>query len=126
MVEGGWVRATVPGQQATGAFMRITAKEATQLVGVSSPVAGVADVHEMKLEGDVMRMRPVARLDLPAGRTIELQPGGYHVMLQELKQPLAVGAHVPVTLLLRNAAGTESKLELKLPVRAASPGGHNH
>jgi periplasmic copper chaperone A len=124
-VEGAWVRSSVPGQQGTGAFMRLTAKEATQLVGASTPVAGVAEVHEMKMEGDVMRMRAADKLELPAGKTIELKPGGYHIMLQDLKQPLAKDSSVPLTLLFRNAKGVESRLELKVPV-AAQPDLHKH
>jgi periplasmic copper chaperone A len=132
-VEGAWVRSSVAGQQGTGAFMRLTATEATQLVGVSTPVAGVAEVHEMKMEGDVMKMRAMDKLDLPAGRTIELKPGGYHLMLLDLKQPLKQGSTVPMTLLFRDAKGVESKLELKVPVApkapgsgAAAPEGHKH
>jgi len=122
-VEGAWVRSAVAGQSGTGAFMRLTARQATQLVGASTPVAGIAEVHKMKMEGDVMRMRAVPKLDLPAGQTLELKPGGYHIMLQELKQPLAKGATVPLTLVFRDAKGVESKLELKLPVAAVPPGG---
>jgi len=126
-VEGAWVRSAVPGQHATGAFMKITAPRPMQLVGVSTPVAGVAEVHEMKMEGDVMKMRAVPALDLPAGRAVELKPGGYHLMLMELKQPLEAGSTVPITLLLRDGAGTESRLELKVPVATKAPaGGHGH
>jgi copper(I)-binding protein len=121
-VEGAWVRSSVTGQQGTGAFMKITAKEPMQLVGVSTPVAGTAEVHEMKMDGQVMRMRPVPVLDLPAGQAVELKPGGYHLMLQDLKQPLQKDSTVPMTLLLRNAKGEESKLELKLPVATQAPG----
>ena len=122
-VEGAWVRSSVAGQSGTGAFMKITAPQATQLVGVATPVAGTAAVHEMKMEGDVMMMRPVAKLDLPAGRQGEFKPGGYHLMLQDLKQPLAAGSTVPLTLTFRDAKGVESKLELKLPVASQPPGG---
>lgn len=122
-VKGAWVRAAVPGQSGTGAFMSITVKDGGKLVGVSSPVAGVAEVHEMKMEGDVMRMRAVPALDLPAGKTVQLKPGGYHVMLMELKQALPKGSTVPLTLTLRDAKGQESKLEVKLPVSATAPGG---
>jgi copper(I)-binding protein len=121
-VDGAWARATVQGQKGTGAFMSLTAKDATQLVGVSSPVAGVAEVHEMKMDGDVMKMRAVPTLDLPAGKKVELKPGGYHVMLMDLKAPLAKDSTVPVTLLFKDAKGVESKLELKLPVATAAPG----
>lgn len=122
-VEGAWVRSTVSGQQGTGAFMKLTATEPMQLVGVSTPVAAVAEVHEMKMEGEVMKMRAVRALDLPAGRTVELKPGGYHLMLQDLKQPLVQGSTVPLTLLFRNGKGIESKLELKVPVGNRPPAG---
>ena len=120
-VKGAWVRATVQGQKGTGAFMRITAKDGAKLVGVSTPVAGVAEVHEMKMEGDIMKMRAVPVLDLPAGKTVQLQPGGYHVMLMELKQPLPKNSTVPLTLRLQDAKGVESRLELTLPVSAVAP-----
>jgi periplasmic copper chaperone A len=131
-VEGAWIRSAVPGQSGTGAFMRLTPSQATQLVAASTPAAGTAEVHEMKMDGDVMRMRAVPRLDLPAGRTTELKPGGFHIMLMDLKQPLAAGSSVPLTLVFRDAAGAESKLELKVPVAARAPGaaaptdGHKH
>lgn len=122
-VEGAWVRSAVTGQHGTGAFMKITAPRPMQLVGVATPIAGVAQVHEMKMEGDVMKMRAIPVLDLPAGRTVELKPGGYHVMLMELKQSLKAGSKVPITLLLRDAAGAQSRLELTVPVAAKAPGG---
>ena len=121
-VEGAWARATGQGQKGTGAFMSLTAKDATQLVGVSTPVAGVAEVHEMKMEGDVMKMRALPLLDLPAGKKVDLKPGGYHIMMMDLKAPLAKDSTVPVTLLFKDAKGVESKLELKLPVATMAPG----
>ena len=121
-VRDAWVRTAVPGQQGTGAFMKITAKDATRLVGVSSPVAGVAEVHEMKMENDIMKMRALPALDLPAGKTVEFNSGGYHVMLMALKQALPPGSTVPLTLVFRDGKGVESKLALKLPVSAVAPG----
>lgn len=117
-----WVRASVPGQLATGAFMRITAKEPMQLVGASTPVAGIAEVHEMKMDGDVMRMRPAGPVDLPVGRAFELKPGGYHIMLQDLKKPLQAGASVPITLVFRSGKGVESRVEVHAPVALQPPG----
>ena len=122
-VEGAWARASVQGQKATGAFMRLTAKDGARLVRVESPVAGVSEVHEMKMEGDVMKMRAVPGLDLPAGKTVELKPGGYHVMLLDLKAPLAKDTAVPLTLIFQDAKGAESKLNLTVPVGTAAPGG---
>ena len=121
-VEGAWARATVQGQMGTGAFMTLTAKDGTRLVGLSSPAAGVAEVHEMKMEGDIMKMRTVSALDLPAGKKVELKPGGYHVMLMDLKAPLAKNSTIPMTLLFKDAKGVESKLELKLPISTVAPG----
>jgi periplasmic copper chaperone A len=129
-VKGAWVRATVPGQMGTGAFMKITAREGTRLVGVSTPVAGVAELHEMKMEGDIMKMRALPGFDLPAGKTVELKAGGNHVMLMDLKQPLPKGSSVPLTLRFKDAKGTESKIELVVPVNTAAPpadaGVHKH
>ena len=123
VVTGAWVRATVPNQQATGAFMQLTAKSGSKLVGVSSPVAGVAEVHEMKMDGDVMKMRAVpGGLPLPAGKTVELKPGGYHVMLMDLKAALPKDSTIPLTLVFKDAKGVQSKLELKVPVTTAAPG----
>jgi copper(I)-binding protein len=122
-VKDAWVRTSVQGQKATGAFMKITAKEGTKLVSVSSPAAGVAEVHEMKMDGDVMKMRAVpGGLDLPAGKTVELKPGGFHVMLMDLKAALPKDTTVPLTLVFKDAKGVESKVELKVPVAATAPG----
>jgi len=121
-VKDAWVRSTVPGQKGTGAFMKITAKTSTQLIGVSSPVAGVGEVHEMKMEGDVMKMRALPSLDLPAGKAVELRPGSFHVMLMDLKQPLVKDSKVPMTLVFKDAKGVESKMELSLPVSNTAPG----
>lgn len=124
VVTDAWARTSVQGQKATGAFMTLTAKEGTKLVGASSPVAGVAEVHEMKMDGDIMRMRAVSGgLDLPAGKAVELKPGGYHIMLMDLKAALPKDSTVPMTLVFKDAKGVESKVELKLPVSTAAPGG---
>ncbi len=123
-VKNAWVRTAVPGQSATGAFLTITHKEGARLVRVTSPVAGVTEIHEMKMEGDVMKMRAVADgVELPAGKAVELAPGGYHLMLMDLKAALPKDAIVPVTLWFRDAKGAESKVDLKLPVAAHSASG---
>jgi periplasmic copper chaperone A len=122
-IKDAWVRSSVPGQKGTGAFMKITAKDGMRLVGASTPVAGVTEVHEMKMEGDVMKMRAVPALELPAGKTVELKPGGYHVMLMDLKAALPKDSTVALTLVFKDAKGVESKMELQLPVAAVGPGG---
>ena len=121
-VRDAWVRFTVKGQQATGAFMTLTARDGTRLVDVSSPAAGVSQLHQMTLDHGVMRMNAVkGGLDLPDGQVVELKPGGYHVMLMDLKSPLVQGASVPLTLRFKDALGVASQLELKLPVAAVAP-----
>jgi len=121
-ITNAWARATVQGQKATGAFMTLTAKDNAKLVGVSSPVAGVAEIHEMKVEKDVMKMAALPNgLDLPAGKAVELKPGGYHVMLMDLKAPLTKDSTVPVTLTFQDAKGVKSNLELKVQVGMQAP-----
>lgn len=121
-VKGAWARATVQGQKASGAYMQLTAKDQTQLVSMSSPLAGVAEVHEMKMDGDIMKMRAVqGGLELPAGKSVELKPGGYHVMLMDLKTPLLKGTNLPLTLVFKDSKGVEFRTELKIPVRLAAP-----
>ena len=122
-VKDAWGRTSVQGQKATGAFMKITAKEGGTLVGVATPVAGVAEVHEMKMDGDVMRMRALPNgLALPAGKTVALTPGGYHVMLMDLKATLPKDSTIPLTLTFKNAKGEQSQVELKVPVATTAPG----
>lgn len=124
-VQNAWARATVKGQMATGAFMTLTAKDSVKLVGGASPVAGVTQVHEMKMDAGVMKMAELKQgLELPAGKAVELKPGGYHIMLMDLKQPLAKDSHLPLTLLFRDAKGVESRVELTVPVAATAPAGH--
>lgn len=132
-VKDAWARATVQGQKATGAFMTLTAKSNAKLVGVSSNVAGVSEVHEMKMDNGVMTMRALKDgLELPAGKATRLQPGGYHVMLMDLKLPLQKDTTIPLTLVFKDAKGVESKMELKVPVSQTAPagsaamGGHQH
>lgn len=129
-VRDGWVRQSVPGQSGTGAFMKLTSPTGAKLVGISTPAAGVAEVHEMKMEGDTMKMRELSSgLDLPAGQTVELKPGGYHVMMMDLKGALAKGATVPMTLSFQDAKGAKTTLDVTLPVGApegADAGGAAH
>ena len=126
-VDNAWVRATVKGQLATGAFMTLTAKEAGRLVGVSSPVAGVSQVHAMTMDAGVMKMGELkGGLELPAGKPVALKSGGYHLMLMDLKETLVTGTNVPLTLVFKNAKGVESKVELTVPVAAVGPAGMAH
>jgi copper(I)-binding protein len=117
-VQDAWVRGTVAQQKATGAFMQITSAQGGKLVAVATPVAGVAEIHEMKMEGSVMKMAAVSALELPAGKAVWLKPGGYHLMLMELKQALKEGDSVPLTLTVQGMDGKKELVELKLPVKA--------
>jgi len=125
-VKDAWVRATVSQQKSTGAFMRLTAAQGARVVQITSPVAGVAEIHEMSMVGDMMRMRPVAALDLPAGQTVELKPGGFHLMLLDLKQTIKEGDVVPVTMVFEGKDGKRTSVDLKLPVRPVTAVHGNH
>ncbi len=119
-----WVRATVPTQHATGAFMQLSSKTGSRLVAVSSPLA-TTEIHEMTIQGNVMRMRQIVALDLPAGQTVALKPGGYHVMFFDLKNQIKEGDVVPLTLVFENKDKKRETLELKVPVRALTNSGAN-
>ena len=123
-----WVRATVAQQKATGVFMQLQSMQDAKLVGASSPVAGVVEVHEMAMDGGVMKMRAVPNLALPAGKAVDLKPGGYHVMLMDLKAQVKTGDMVPLTLQIEGKDGKRQTLEVKATARAMSAsqpaGGH--
>ena len=116
-VKDSWVRGTVAEQKATGAFMQITSAHGGKLVSVSSPAAGVVEIHEMAMSGNVMKMHAIPGLDLPAGKTVELKPGGYHVMMMDLKQPMKDGDVVPLTLVVEGKDGKRETIEVKAPVK---------
>lgn len=117
-VHDAWVRASVPQQKATGAFMQLQSTQASRLVEVSTPAAPVAEVHEMAVQDGVMRMRALPALALPAGKTVELKPGGYHVMLMDLPQQLKEGQTVPLTLVFEHQDGKRESVQVQAPVRA--------
>lgn len=121
-----WVRATVAAQKATGAFMTLTSAKDVRLVGASSPAAGAVEVHEMKMVGDVMKMRHVPALPLPAGQAVALTPGGYHLMLLDVKQQFKDGDKVPLTLELEDAQKVRSKLEVQAIVRPLNSAAVQH
>ena len=125
-----WVRATVPNQKASGAFMRVQSATAQRLVGVSSPAAGRAEIHEMAMENNTMRMRQVDAIELPAGKPVNLASGGYHVMFFDLKRQLKEGETVPVTLVVEDAAKKKSSVTVEAKVQpltyVAPAVGHQH
>ena len=131
-VSDAWARATVAGQKATGAFMTLQAPQGARLVAANSPVASVTEIHEMKMVDQVMKMSALPQgLALPAGQKVELKPGGYHIMLMDLKAPLAAHSEVTLSLTFQDAQGQKSVQSVKVPVRAmgqaATPSsGHPH
>ena len=131
-VKDAWVRSTVAQQMATGAFFSITSAGGGKLLSVSSPAAGVIEIHEMKMDGSTMKMRAVPTLDLPAGKAVELKPGGFHVMMMDLKLPLAAGQSVDLTLVVEGRDGKKETIAVKAPVKAqgSAPAGdmagHKH
>ena len=116
-VKDAWVRGTVAGQKATGLFAQITSAGGGKLVSAASPLAGVVEIHEMAMDGNVMKMRAVPAVELPAGKAVELKPGGYHIMLMDLKQELKAGDAVPVTLVVEGADKKRETIELKATVK---------
>jgi copper(I)-binding protein len=113
-----WVRGTVPAQKITGAFLTLESSEDAKVVGVSSPAAKTAEIHESGMDHGTMRMKAVDSVALPAGKRIELKPGGYHVMLVDLTRPLAAGDMVPLTFTVEDSRGKRSTFEVKAEVRA--------
>jgi len=116
-VDHPWVRTTVPQQTTTGAYMTITSVQGGKLVSASSPVATSVEVHEMKMDGDTMKMRPVEALPLPAGKPVELRAGAYHMMLMGLKAPVKFGDVVPIRLVVEDAKGRRETVDVKAVAR---------
>lgn len=112
-----WIRATVPHQTASGAFMQLRSTDKARLVDVSSPVAASVELHKMEMNGQMMKMREVDGIDLPAGETVNLASGGYHVMLFGLKRQLKEGDSVPLTLVVERKKGKRETIAVTAPVK---------
>ncbi len=122
-VQGAWARATPPGASTGAIYLTLTSPSGDTLTSVSSPAAREASLHGMRMEGPVMRMRPVeGGLDLPAGKPVTLAPGGYHIMLDGLKAPLKPGQAVPLHLTFRKAPPLNVQAQVQ-PIGASGPGG---
>lgn len=120
-VTDAWVRATMPGQQVTGAYMKIRSDADARLVRASSPAVPRVEVHEMKMDGNVMRMREVKALELPQGKTVSLEPGGFHIMLINLEKPIATGDVIPLSLTVESD-GKQQTVEVNAVARATRMG----
>jgi len=124
-----WARATMPGQKVSGAYMRIRSDADARLIGVSSTAVPRVEVHEMKMDGDVMRMREVQSVELPKDKVVSLEPGGYHIMLMNLPKPIAAGEVIPLTLVVESGGKrqtVEVKAEARSPMGGAMPMQHHH
>ena len=116
-VDKPWVRTTVAQQTTTAAYLTITSAKGGKLVSASSPVATSVDVHEMKMDGDLMKMRAVEAVPLPAGQPVEFKPNGLHVMLTGLKAPVKAGDVVPIRLVVEDAKGKRETVDVKATAR---------
>jgi copper(I)-binding protein len=125
-VEGAWARPTVPGQDTSGAYMTLTAREPLTLLGAQTPAAAIVEIHLMKMEGDVMTMRAADTLPLAPGKPLKLAPGGYHFMLMDLQGPFTPGSRIAMTLRFRDGQGKVSTLQVPVPVRASAPAPTDH
>lgn len=129
VVSHAWVRPTVAGQTVAGAYLDITAKQKSRLIAVRSPVSPQVQIHWMQMDGEVMRMREVAGIDLPKNTKVSLKPGGYHLMLMQLKKPMRTGETIPLTLVIE-AQGKRETIRVKALVQSppdnASGAAHDH
>lgn len=124
VVKDAWVRATVPQQKATGAFMQIQSTKNVRLIEVQSAAAGLVEVHEMKMDNNVMKMRAIPQLDVPAGKNVELKPGGYHVMLMDLKAQAKAGDAVTLKLIFEDENKKQETVDVKATVKSMTTTEH--
>ena len=119
-VEAAWARPTVAGQAGGGGFLKITGGAAAdRLVSGSAGVAKAVELHTMEMDGNVMRMRQIDAIEVPAGQTIELKPGGRHIMFVGLTKTLKNGDHFPLTLRFEKAG--EVRVDVKVITQAVMP-----
>ncbi|MFO1108591.1 MAG: copper chaperone PCu(A)C [Bradyrhizobium sp.] len=127
LITEAWSRQTPAGAKVAGAYLTVENKgsSADRLVGGSTDIAGRIEIHEMAMDGGVMKMRPLEGLAIEPGKTVKLAPGGYHVMLLDLKTQLKQGDKVPVTLQFEKAGKVNVSLDVQ-GVGAQAPGGGDH
>jgi copper(I)-binding protein len=122
-VSAAWVRPTAPGQNIAGGYLKITSAATAYLMGGSSPIAKAVELHQMSMDINVMKMRPLARLELPAGKPVELKPGSYHLMLIDVARPLVAGDHVPLKLTVEDKSGKRQTIDVTAEVGQQAAGG---
>nr|WP_314860942.1 copper chaperone PCu(A)C [uncultured Undibacterium sp.] len=123
-VKDPWVRTTVPQQKATGAFMQLTATQDMKIISASSPAAKNVEIHTMEMDKDVMKMRQIMSLDLPAGKAVELKPGSYHVMLLGLTAQVKEGDVIPLSLVIEGKDKKTQTIEVKAVGKAMAATAH--
>lgn len=128
VITDAWARATAPGQPVAAAYANLKAGAKLELVGIETPAAGRGEIHEMSMEGGVMRMRALPKLALPKGKLVKLAPGGIHIMLFRLVKPLAAGESVPMTFVFQRAGGQQTRQTVDVPVKDVekAAGDHDH
>ncbi|NMZ80051.1 MULTISPECIES: copper chaperone PCu(A)C [Pseudomonas] len=124
-VDDAWVRATVAGQPSTGAFMTLQADSDSKLLSVQSPVAKTVQIHQSSMKDDVMSMRQVESVELPAGKPVNFDPHGYHVMLMDLTAQVKEGDKVPLILTVENAKGEKETIKVEAEGRALGMADHS-
>lgn len=115
-----WVRATAPGQEVGAAYMTLKSSSDVTLTRVESPVAGSVEIHNMSMKNGVMEMRMMETLPLSAGKPFKLEPGGFHLMLFDLKKPLKAGEKVSFTLQFKDHSGNTSTRQIAAPIKTGS------
>lgn len=118
-ISNAWVKPTVPGQPVAGGYMTLVSDKDIDILEVSSPVAGKAEIHSMFMENNIMRMKKLERLQLKAGKPVELKPGGFHIMLMELNHQIKEGETVPISFVSQD--GTSKKSTVTVKAMATSP-----
>lgn len=123
VLHAAWARPTLPGQNAAAVYLTLSSTVAAQLTEIRSDAADTVEIHSMTVDGGVMKMREQRGVPLPAGQVVPLQPGGTHLMMQQLHKPLLAGEKVGLTLRWLDASGRPHVTRVDVPVRATSPSG---
>lgn len=116
-INDAWARASKPGQEVGAAYMTLSSSDWSCLTKVSSAAAGAVEIHSMSMDKGVMKMRMLEHLELPAGKPVKLAPGGFHLMLFELKKPLAAGGKLELLLTFENEKGKTESKKVTLPIK---------
>lgn len=116
-ISNAWARATAPGQEVGAAYMTLKSATPLQVIEAETKIADAVEIHEMSMKDGVMKMRMMEVLDLPAGKEVYLEPGGFHFMLFDLKEPLKAGSSFDLVLNIKDAQGKTSKHTVKVPVK---------